>query len=73
MANIVIRATKAFTVRDASTGALTSVAHGTFATVTDTVGNALINAGLATNATKSITSNGTVDVTGYEKVTVAVE
>ena len=73
MANMVIRALQAFTLRDADSGALTSIAHGTFATVTDTVGAALIEDGLAANATKSITANGTVDVTGYEKVTVAVE
>ena len=73
MANMVIRALKAFTLRDADTGELTSIAHETFATVTDTVGAALIEDGLAADATKEITSNGTVDVTGFEKVTVAVE
>lgn len=73
MANIVIRAIKAFTLRDASTGALTSVAHGDFAAIDETAGAALISAGLAANATKNITANGVVDVTGFEKVNVAVE
>ena len=72
MANMVVRALQAFTVRDGDTGELTSVAYGTFATVDETLGAALIEDGLAANATKSITSNGTVDVTGYEKVSVSV-
>lgn len=72
MANIVVRALKAFTVRNASTGELTSVACGTFASIDESVGESLIASGLAANATKAITSNGVADVTGYEKVNVAV-
>ena len=72
MANIVIRALKAFTLRDADTGDLTSIANGAFASIDETAGTALISAGLAANATKEITENGVVDVTGYEKVSVTV-
>lgn len=44
---MLIKALEALTIRDASTGKLTSIAHGTVAEVDSTVGNELITEGLA--------------------------
>ena len=80
MSNIKIHALKAFTMRDSSTGKLTSIAHGAIADVDSTVGSQLITDGLAEAYTlitptgkKTITENGTnIDVAQYEKADVAV-
>ena len=68
-----------FTMRDSSTGELTSIGCGQVVTVDSTLGNSLITDGLAKEftlitptGTKSITSNGTVDVTAYASANVAV-
>ena len=75
----IIKTKSAFTVRDASTGALTSFAYNTVYTVADELGTSLIADGLAElytyidpSGTITISENGTVDVTQYEKATVAV-
>ena len=67
-----IRALKPFTMRDDSTGALTSIACGAVATVTDTLGNSLISDGLAEEYTlveptgkKEITDTEETDVSAY--------
>lgn len=72
-----IKALKAFTVRDSSTGALTSIAHGAVAEVDSTLGTELINKGLAEAYTLvsptglySITGLGTFDVTNYASAVV---
>ena len=80
MSDIKIQATKPFTLRDADTGALTSIADGSVVTVDDTLGNQLISDGLAVEftlitptGTKSITENGSdIDVTAYAKANVNV-
>ena len=80
MSDIRIQATKPFTLRDSSTGALTSIADGSVVTVDDTLGNQLISDGLAVEftlitptGTKSITENGSdIDVTAYAKANVNV-
>lgn len=68
-----------FTLRNADTGDLTSIACGGIVTVDDTLGNQLISDGLAKEftlitptGTKSITANGDVDVTAYATASVAV-
>lgn len=68
-----------FTMRNSSTGELTSIACGQVAVVTDAVGEQLISDGLAKEftlisptGTKSITANGEVDVTAYALASVAV-
>ena len=80
MSDIKIQATKPFTLRDADTGALTSIADGSVVTVDDTLGNQLISDGLAVEftlitptGTKSITENGEdIDIAQYATVTVNV-
>lgn len=75
-----VRATIPFTMRNASTGELTSVADGSILTVTDEAGAQLISDGLADeytlitpSGTKSITENGeAIDVNAYAKVNVNV-
>lgn len=74
-----VKALIPFTMRDASTGALTSIACGRVATVDDEVGTQLITDGLCEAYTLisptgsiNITENGTVDVTAYASAVVAV-
>ena len=74
-----IIALKPFTYRDPETGELTSVACGQIAEFDDTLAEAFISDGLAQEytlitptGTKTITSNGEVDVTQYAKANVAV-
>jgi len=75
-----IIATKPFTMRNSSTGELTSIACGAVATVTDEIGASLISDGYAEEytlitptGTKTITENGeNIDVAQYAKATVNV-
>ena len=75
-----VRAIIPFTMRDSSTGELTSVADGSILTVTDEAGAQLISDGLCDEytlitptGTKSITANGSdIDVATYAKANVAV-
>ena len=74
-----IEALVPFTMRNSSTGELTSIACGQVAIVTDAVGEQLISDGLAKEftlipptGTKNITANGEVDVTAYALASVAV-
>lgn len=74
-----IKALIPFTMRDSTTGNLTSIACGAIATVTDAVGNQLIADGLAEEYSMivpkgimSINANGTYDVTQVASATVSV-
>ena len=75
-----VRAIIPFTMRNSSTGELTSVADGSILSVTDEVGAQLISDGLADEYTlitptgnKSITVNGeNIDIAQYATATVAV-
>lgn len=74
-----IKALIPFTIRDSSTGNLTSIACGAVATVTDDLGNSLIADGLAEvysqivpKGSLSISANGTYDVSQYASATVSV-
>ena len=64
-----VRATIPFTMRNSSTGELTSVADGSILSVTDEVGAQLISDGLADEYTL-ITPTGSVEITSTEEVDV---
>lgn len=64
-----VKAKIPFTQRDATTGALTSVADGSILTVSDEVGAQLISDGLAEEYTL-ISPTGSVDITGTAEVDV---
>lgn len=74
-----IQALKPFTMVDATTGKMTSIACGSIAVMDDAVGAQLISDGLAVEYTlisptgsKSITENDTYDVTQYAEAVVNV-
>ena len=74
-----IKTLKPFTLRDSSTGALTSPACGSIIEVDTTPANALISAGLAEaynliepTGSQNITANGTYDVTAKASAVVNV-
>ena len=74
-----IKALKPFTIRDSSTGNLTSIACGAIVDASDELANQLITDGLAVAyedvvpyGTKTITANGTYDVSGFASATVNV-
>lgn len=77
---MVIKALKAFTLRNAVSGDLLSIACGGIATVDSTLGGKLITDGLAEEysplvpeGTKSITDTAEVDVTAYASAQVVDE
>ena len=76
-----IKTLKAFTMRDSSTSALVSYAHGQIYSVDSSLGSSLISIGLAEEYTgavakpygdKSIVANGTHDVAEYANAVVNV-
>ena len=76
---MVIKTLNAFTVRNTSTGDLTSLAFGVIATVDDTLGAQLISDGLAEEyspivptGSVTLTANGSYEVTLYETAVVNV-
>jgi hypothetical protein len=80
MSDIKIQALKPFTLRDASTGSLVSIADGSVVTMDATLGNQLISDGLATEFTlitptgkKNITDTSETDVTAYATAQVVDE
>ena len=76
---MVVKTLKAFTLRNAENGHLTSFGFGTVATVSSELGAELIAEGFAVEysplvpeGTKSITANGTYDVAQYASASVLV-
>lgn len=75
----IIKTKQAFTIRDASTGSLTSFAYNSVYTVADALATSLIADGLAEAYTEidpsgsiNITTEGSHDVTQYETAVVSV-
>ena len=65
-----IKALEAFTIRDSSTGALTSIAHGSVADLDNTLANELITEGLA-EAYTLVSPSGKKTITGTTEVDVS--
>ena len=81
MSTVNVQATQSFTVRNSDTGALQTYEYGQIYVVDSAVASAWASAGYAVEytgavakpyGTKSITSNGTVDVAEYEQASVNV-
>lgn len=76
---MIIKALIPFSLRDAETGGITSLACNAVVSVSSTLGNQLISEGLAEESTEitptgsiTLSSNGTYDISTYASATVNV-